>query len=117
LNNSRDKREALHERPRQQRALGKSGAARNQCDTQLAARRAVAKIEITEVAAVVALVVGHDTQLDNLFLEILRNLIDRRWMHRARRDVDHAMTVRHVEPQSDLIAVAPRHQLHPRSVA
>src|ERR1044071_4404286 len=90
---------------------------RHQCHAQFLTRSAKTKIDVTQIAAVIALVVRHDAKLENLLFEILRRLIDGPRVNRTRGDVDHAMAVGNVEPQSNLVAISSDHELDPRAIA
>ena len=47
-------------------------------------RHAETKIDIAQIAAIVALVVRRDAELEPLFLEVENNLVHLPWMNRAR---------------------------------
>src|SRR5215469_1669428 len=101
---------------RQLRAGGKRAVARYQCNAQFLTRGAETKIDITEIAAVIALVVRSDAQLKNFLFEILRDLIDGARMNRTGSNIDHAMALRHVQPQGNLVAISSDHEFDPRTI-
>ena len=64
LNNAGNKRELAAEGTSQRHPLGKFTMPRYQRNTQLAARETVAQIHIAQLTAVVSLIVGRDSQLE-----------------------------------------------------
>src|SRR5512138_671033 len=90
---------------------------RHQCHAQFLALSAETKIDVTQMAAVIALVVWHNAELENLLFEILRGLIDGPRMNRTRGDVDHTMAAGNIQSQSNLVAIASDHELDPRAIA
>jgi hypothetical protein len=96
LDHTRDEGETLLQGPREQRSLGESAMSRDQSYAYFSPHRAVAKVEVAQITAVVALVVGVDAELEDLLFEITNDLIHRPWMDRASGYIDDPMTLRHV---------------------
>src|SRR5215510_10009597 len=83
LNDSGNKRKLPAERTRECHALREFTMPCYQSNAKFMARETVAKIQIAQLTAVVSLVVGRDSQLEQFGLQITRNLIHRPRMHRT----------------------------------
>ena len=91
--------------------------AAHQSDADLLAGKAVAKVDVAQIAAIVALVVGNDAQLLRSILQILQDLIDPARMHRTGRNIHHPVRLRHVQSGGDGAATLAHDQFDPRPVA
>ena len=79
-------------------------------------RHTVTKIDVAQLTAVVALVIGLNAEFQQLSLEVKNHLIDRAGMNRTRGNIDNPMALRHVESHGDLAAVLAHDEFHARAV-